>query len=149
MDFHMGTEGEESESATKFDHLVSATELVLDSNSLTRIPSVRKMPRLQTLALPSNKITMIAPGDFLGASSLVYFGIGNNLIVSVAPEAFVDMKSTRVTPAAFKDTNAAVLPVYGIGACPLYDSKHSFLPFLCNIAVTVTDIIGHCRFEIT
>ena len=118
MDLHMGTEGKESESATKFDHLVSAKELFLDSNSLTRVPSVRNMTRLQSLALLSNKITMIAPGDLLGATSLVYFGISNNLIVSVAPEAFVDMASFRVAPEAFnpKDADGSpVQPVFGLG----------------------------------
>ena len=131
MDLHMGTEGKESESATKFDHLVSAKELFLESNSLTRVPSVRNMTRLQTLALLSNKITMIAPGDLLGATSLVYFGISNNLIVSVAPEAFVDMASFRVAPEAFNPTNAnrsAIQPAYGIGACPVHRAKHSPCP---------------------
>ena len=118
IDFYMGVEGEESESATKFDHLVSATSLTLESNSLVRVPSIKNMAKLQTLALISNKITMLAPGDLFGATSLVYFGLSNNLIVSVAPEAFVDLASFRVAPEAFnpKDANGSpVQPVFGIG----------------------------------
>ena len=118
MDIYMGVEGEESESATKFDHLVSATSLTLESNNLVRVPSVKNMARLQTLSLSSNKITMLAPGDLFGATSLVYFGLSNNLIVSVAPEAFVDLASFRVAPEAFnpKDADGSpVLPAYGIG----------------------------------
>ena len=118
MDFYMEVEGEESESATKFDHLVSATSLMLDSNSLVRVPSIKNMAKLQTLALISNKITMLAPGDLFGATSLVYFGLSSNLIVSVAPEAFVDLAPFRVAPEAFnpKDADGSpVQPLYGIG----------------------------------
>ena len=118
MDFHMEVEGEESESATKFDHLVSATSLTLESNSLVRVPSVKNMAKLQTLGLSSNKITMLAPGDLFGATSLVHFGLSNNLIVSVAPEAFVDLASFRVAPEAFnpKDADGSpVRPINGIG----------------------------------
>ena len=89
------------------------------------------MSRMQTLGLGSNKITMIAAGDLLGATSLVLFGISNNLIVSVAPEAFANLALFRVAPEAFNPTNAdgsPVLPAYGIGQCPLYDSKHSPCP---------------------
>ena len=142
MDFYMGVEGEESESETKFNHLVSATELILASNSLIRVPSVKNMPRLQTLQLVSNKITMLASGDLLGATSLVYFGIGNNLIVSVAPEVFANLASFNVTPEAFNPTNAdetPVKPTDGIGACPLQPFCTQPLPFVCNIVATVTD----------
>ena len=118
IDFYMGVEGKESESATKFDHLVSATSLTLETNSLVRVPSIKNMARLQTLALSSNKITMLAPGDLFGATSLVYFGLSSNLIVSVAPEAFVDLASFRVAPEAFnpKDADGSpVQPSHGVG----------------------------------
>ena len=50
------------ESQTKFDQLVSATDLNLDANLLTRVPSVKNMRSLRALWLASNKITRIAPG---------------------------------------------------------------------------------------
>jgi len=38
---------------------------------LTRVPSLRNMRSLRALWLVSNKITLIAPGDFEGATQLV------------------------------------------------------------------------------
>ena len=125
----MGVEGEGSESETKFDFLVSVTELFLERDSLTRVPSVKNMRRMQTLSLQSNSITMIAPGDFQGAIHLISLLLGNNHIVSVAPEAFVNLASFRVAPEVFNptDTNgSAVQPLYGIGAC--HFSGHSPSP---------------------
>ena len=143
MGFYMGIEGEESESATKFDHLVSAKSLQLGSNSLSRVPSVKNMPHLHSLALQSNKITMIAPGDLFGAESLVYFDIGNNLIESVAPEAFANIVSLRVAPETFNPSSDDGTPpqlAYGVGACystqPFYRFEHSplslYVQYCCN-----------------
>ena len=47
----------------KFDNLVSAYELILEGNLLTRVPSVKNMRSLRALWLESNKITRIAPGN--------------------------------------------------------------------------------------
>ena len=52
----------DDESETKFDNLVSATNLNLEANLLTRVPSLKNMRRLLTLYLESNKITRVAPG---------------------------------------------------------------------------------------
>ena len=53
---------DDDESATKFDYLGNATELNLNANLLTRVPSVKNMRSLRALWLASNKITRIAPG---------------------------------------------------------------------------------------
>ena len=50
------------ESETKFDKLVSTTFLILETNLLTRVPSLKNMRSLRELYLESNKITRIAPG---------------------------------------------------------------------------------------
>ena len=54
---------DDAESATKFDSLVSTTDLNLDANLLTRVPSLKNMSSLRALYLESNKITRIVPGD--------------------------------------------------------------------------------------
>ena len=122
-DLHMGIEGEESESETKFDGLSSVTGLFVGGNFLRRVPSVKNMRSVQTLSLQANRITMIAPGDFRGAIQLNSLLLGNNLIKSVAPQAFVNLASLRVAPDVFNPTNAdgsPVLPSYGTGACHSY-----------------------------
>ena len=55
----------ETESETKFDKLVSTAELHLESNSLTRVPSLKNMRSLTYLTLASNKITRIDAGTWL------------------------------------------------------------------------------------
>ena len=52
----------DEESETKFDQLVSTTDVNLEANLLTRVPSLKNMGNLQALWLESNKITRIAPG---------------------------------------------------------------------------------------
>ena len=129
---HFGVEGEDSESETKFDYLVSVIEMWTDSNFLSRVPSVKNMRSMQTLSLQSNKITMIASEDFLGATQLLQLLLGNNLIISAAPNAFTNLASFRVAPEAFSLTNAdgsPVLPSYGIGACP-FGRSNAFLALL-------------------
>ena len=120
MDVRMSIEGKGSESATKFDGLVSVTELLLESNFLVRIPSVKNMRSMEVLGLESNRITEIATGDLFGAINLLIISIGNNIIVSVAPDAFDYPTSFRVTPEAYNPTiedGSPVQPVYGMGAC--------------------------------
>ena len=143
----IGVEGEESESETKFDHLVSVTEMVLNGNFLSRVPSVKNMRSLQSLFLADNKITMLGRGDFLGATQLVNLELGNNHIVSAATEAFANLASFRVAPEAFNPTNSdgsPVLPVYGVGACHACNQTEP-LPFLCNAGTTVRQACDlHC-----
>ena len=117
-DFEMGVGGNESESETKFNGLVSVTEMVLGSNSLRRIPSFKNMRSLVAVALESNKITMIAPGDFRGAVQLVHINLGNNRIVSAAAEGFANLARLQVKPAVFNPTDAdnnPVKPLFGMG----------------------------------
>ena len=56
-------------SETKFDGLVSAVELSLESNQLTRVPSLKNMGKLKALLLGSNHITRIEKGS-VGHSSV-------------------------------------------------------------------------------
>ena len=74
----------DQESQTKFDHLVSVKSLYCNSHSLSQVPSVRNMAKLEELYLHSNKITMIRADDFAGATSLLMLKLDNNGIVSVA-----------------------------------------------------------------
>ena len=53
---------DDDEIATKFNALVSAAEVNLAVNLLTRIPSLKNMRSLRGLWVESNKITMIANG---------------------------------------------------------------------------------------
>ena len=109
----------EQERATKFNGLVSAQQLGLTSNLLTRVPSLKRMGRLSSLYLEGNMITMIAAGDFDGATRLVQLTLGGNVIVSVAAEAFVDLAAFRVAPENFDPKNDDGTPFsssYGIGA---------------------------------
>ena len=53
----------DDESETKFNNLVNATDLNLEANLLTRVPSLKNMRKLKALLLESNKITRIAPGN--------------------------------------------------------------------------------------
>ena len=53
----------DEESETKFDQLVSTTDVNLEANLLTRVPSLKNMCKLEALWLESNKITRIAPGN--------------------------------------------------------------------------------------
>jgi len=53
----------DQESEKKFDGLVSAVDVGLEENLLTRVPSLKNMRSLKALWLESNKITRIAPGN--------------------------------------------------------------------------------------
>ena len=106
-------------SASKFDGLVSVEFMALDSNSYTQVPGLRNMRSLHGLWLQGNKITKIAPGDFVGATRLVMLGLGGNSIVSVATEVFANLPAFRVTPEEFNPTNPDGTPYttsVGIGA---------------------------------
>lgn len=61
----------DEESEATFDSLVSCKTMFVPSQRLTRIPSLKKMRNLNTLALQGNKITRIEAGDFAGATQLV------------------------------------------------------------------------------
>lgn len=93
------------EGETKFDHLVSCNIIILTSNRLTRIPSLKNMGSLTQLELSSNKITRIAPGDFEGATQLVVLDLSNNNIVSIADSAFFNLAALRFTVPTFQPTN--------------------------------------------
>jgi len=100
--FHL----DEAESEAKFDGLVSTTHITLQSHSLTRMPSVKNMGKLNEMSLQGNLITMIRPGDLKGAKSLIALKLGHNHIVSVAAEAFDDLLAMRVLPQDFNPKNA-------------------------------------------
>ena len=95
----------EVERESKFDYLVSTEYMELSTQLLTRIPSMKNMKRLRSLLLQYNKITMIAPGDFKGADSLVVLALDGNSIVSVAISAFTNLAAMRVRPEEFKPKN--------------------------------------------
>ena len=103
------------ESETKFDHLYSLRQLNLQSNFLTRVPSVKNMRSLQALYLGANRIASIQPGDFLGATRVALLTLGNNAIVSVAVEAFAHLTVFRVKPDEFDPKNDDGTPV--LDAC--------------------------------
>ena len=84
---------DDQESQTKFDHLVSVKSLYCNSHSLSQVPSVRNMAKLEELYLHSNKITMVRADDFAGATSLLMLKLDNNGIVSVA--ASKDVAATK------------------------------------------------------
>ena len=109
------------ERETQFDGLVAAQIVNLESNLLTRVPSVKNMQTCRSMWLAANQITAIFPGDFFGAVRLVVLTLGGNRITKVAPEAFVNLAAFRVKPNEFKPTNADGTPyqdAYGIGVWP-------------------------------
>ena len=105
-----GTRGavhfDDAESEAKFDGLASVGVICLQSQSLTRIPSLKNTGKLSELSLIGNLITMIRPGDFKGATSLIALKLGHNHIVSTASEAFDDLLAMRVLPQVFNPENA-------------------------------------------
>ena len=112
---HMSDE----ESESKFDGLVSTEAVLLNDQSLTRVPSVKNMTSLVSLWLESNKITKIFPGDFVGATRLTVLTLGGNKIVSVAAAAFRNLAVFRVKPEELNLTNSDGTPFqdpYGVGA---------------------------------
>ena len=72
---------DEAESESKFDGLVSVDFANLESQALSRVPSVKNMRNLTSLWLAANRITTIYPGDFAGAPLLVSITLGGNGIV--------------------------------------------------------------------
>ena len=95
----------DDEYGTKFNRLVSLDYIYMPSNELTRVPSLKNMGKLKSLHLPKNKITRIAPGDFVGATQLVSLKLSGNIIVSIAEEAFFVLSAFRVLPHNFNPTN--------------------------------------------
>ena len=107
-------------SESQFDGLVSVEFVTFETNHFPRVPGLRNMRSLRSLLLLSNKITMIAPGDFAGATRLVLLSLAGNSIVSVATEAFANLAATRVKPLEFDPKNAdgsQFTTGVGIGAC--------------------------------
>ena len=100
----------DDESESKFDNLVSAKEIQIRSQLLTRVPSMKNMENLQGYYLTFNRITMIAAGDFKGAKSLLVLMLGGNSIVSIATSAFTSLELFRVRPEEFNPTNADGTP---------------------------------------
>ena len=96
-----GYGGDETELETAFDGLVSVDFLDVRGNSLTRVPSMKNLGMMTQCGLEQNAITMIAPGDFAGAVSLVALSLGGNDINSVAPEAFLNLAALTVLPEEF------------------------------------------------
>ena len=98
LEYYNGEDGKlkmnDAEIDSKFRGLTSTLGIFIAGNLLTRVPSLKTMSRLRSLFLFNNKITMIKPGDFLGASRLVQLDIAKNLIVSIATEAFADLTAS-------------------------------------------------------
>ena len=67
----------DEDSEATFDSLVSCKTMFVPSQRLTRIPSLKKMRNLNTLALQGNKITRIEAGDFAGATQLVKLNLAS------------------------------------------------------------------------
>ena len=108
---------DEIESASKFDGLVSAGTLYFQSNSLTRVPSLKKCGSLTYISLAFNKITQILPGDFDGVKKLAILSLSGNEITSVAASAFHQLTAMRLTPDAFNIVNKNFTNTLGIGMC--------------------------------
>jgi len=110
-----------------FDGLVSVTFFGSRSHSLTRIPSIKNMGKLESFLLQSNKITEIASGAFKGAPNLLSLSLGNNVIVSVAPDAFDDLTMYHVSLDAWVAEHAGATPYsnsIGIGLWPHFGKGH-------------------------
>ena len=100
----------DDESESKFDNLVSAREIQISSQLITRVPSMKNLENLQGYYLTFNRITMIAAGDFKGAKSLLILNLGGNRILSIATSAFTNLERFRVRPEEFNPTNADGTP---------------------------------------
>ena len=127
----------DDEYGTKFNNLVSIDYIYLPSNQLSRIPSLKNMGKLKALHLAENKITMIAPGDFAGATQLVSLKLSGNIIVSIAKEAFLALSAFRVLPHEFNPTKKdGTLYTTGPG-----------MPVWTNPALgAFEDPLGHTKF---
>ena len=110
-----------NESESKFDNLTRVSTLELQSNRITSVPSIKNMRELTTLLLATNKIRTIKPGDFAGAEKLFVLSLDNNGIVSVAAEAFVNLKQFRVVPKDFNpkmEDGSPYVNAYGLPIAP-------------------------------
>ena len=113
----------------------------METNSLARVPGCKNLGNMISLHLEANKITMVAPGDFFGATQLVLLTLGSNLIVSAAPEAFKNFKALDFTPEKVNFTKKAdgseLKMVYGLGACAFPLCTYSYLFTLLSLRTTV------------
>ena len=112
----------ETESASKFDGLVSAGTLFLQGNKLDRVPSLKKCQSLTFITLAFNKITQIRRGDFDGATKLLQLSLSGNAITSVAPSAFQQLTAMRLEPVEYNERNKNFRISIGNGACA---TKHA------------------------
>ena len=92
---------DDQESETVFDHLVSVTTIYANSNSLTRVPSLKNLGALEELLLDGNQIKTIHPNAFAGATRLLQLTLGDNGVTFVAAEAFNDLTRLRFEPQDF------------------------------------------------
>ena len=92
----------DEESTSKFDSLTEVSTMLLNSHSLTRVPTLRNMGKLVDLRLASNMITKIWPTDFGGATRLLVLMLGDNKIVSIAAQAFSNLAALRVPAKTFR-----------------------------------------------
>ena len=118
----------DNETKSKWNGLTSLAAVVMDSNSLSRVPSLKNMGNLTLLLLGTNKITMIAAGDFAGATRLVALSLGGNKIVSVAVEAFENLAAFRVTPEKFNPVNEDGRPFTTAVGIGMFHWMARFLP---------------------
>ena len=109
----------EAESESKFDNLSSLEVLLINGQSLTRLPSMKGLGNLEQFWIDNNKITQIASGAFLGASRLLMISLQHNRITCVADGAFSDLTRLNVLSDGFAPTNEDGSPwqsSFGIGA---------------------------------
>ena len=110
------------ESEAKFDHLMSVKTIAVHGNSLTRLPSLKNLWKMESLWISKNKITQIPQGAFKGASQLLHVELSNNRITSVAIGAFKDLARLNVLLNGFAPTVSDVddtpwQEVFGDGTC--------------------------------
>ena len=91
----------DQESETVFDHLVSLVWIRINANSLTQVPSLKNLGKLEELTIGGNQIKTIRPNDFAGATRLLLLDLANNGVTSVAAEAFNDLTRLRFEPQDF------------------------------------------------
>ena len=92
---------DDQESETVFDHIVSVKALQINTNSLTRVPSLKNLGALEELMLDGNQIKTIHPNAFAGATRLLQLSLADNGVTFVAAEAFNDLTRLRFEPQDF------------------------------------------------
>ena len=140
----------EAESEAKFDNLRSLQTLLLNGQSLTRLPSLKNLGKLEQFWISNNKITQIAAGAFKGASRLLQLTLQNNRITSVADGVFSDLAMLNVLPDGFAPTNAKNGSpwgtIFGIGPWVLFNAPCSriALPFDATLCSYMPSVLVFC-----